>query len=74
MVTAINVRKVIYGFVWFRSPQYLVRRYAGNVMLHARNLRAAGINVADLNTSYPDTVYRRLPLLYPGRVPTENVS
>jgi len=74
MVTAINVRKVIYGFVWFRSPQYFVRKYAGNVMLHARTLQAAGVNVADLNTGYPDTVHRGLPLLYPGRVPMENVS
>jgi hypothetical protein len=65
MVTAINVRKVIYGFVRFRSPQfsYSVRKYAGNVMLHARTLQAAGVSVADLNTGYPDTVYRGLPQL-----------
>lgn len=40
MVTAINVRKVIYGFVWFRSPQYFVRKCAGNVMLHATHTHA----------------------------------
>jgi hypothetical protein len=63
MVTVINVRNVIYGFVWFRSPQYYVRKYAGNVMLYARTPQAAGVSVADLNTVYPDTVYRGLPQL-----------
>ena len=82
MVTAINVRKVIYGFVWFRSPQYFVRKYAGNVMLHvththththkhthigvSRTQQAAGVIIADLNTGYPDTVYRGIPQVKVG--------
>jgi hypothetical protein len=68
MVTAINVRMVIYEFVWFRSPQCFVRKYAGNVMLHARTLQAAGVSAADLNTGYPDTVYRGLPQLLQVKV------
>lgn len=61
MVTVINARNVVYGFVWFRSPQYFVRKYAGNVMLYARTPQAAGFSVADLNAVYPDSVYRCLP-------------
>ena len=68
MVTVINVRKVIYGFVRFHSPQYSVRKYAGNVWLHVRTLQAAGASVADLNTGYPDTVYRGLPQLLQVKV------
>jgi hypothetical protein len=70
MVRAINVRKVIYGFVWFRSPQYFVQKYsyAGSVTLHAIMLQAAGVSVADLNTGYPDTVYRGITQLLQVKV------